>query len=123
MSGAALIGVEHQLDRYNQALAPFIRGENLSVYATSLFVVYVGFCFVPTVVAQARHYYGLRRVAAWNAAPPIAVLLASFLFYYLPDAGRLGDALILLIVASGFVAWISTMIDAATGPSSEPEEA
>jgi hypothetical protein len=27
MSGAALIGVEHQLDRYNQALAPFMRAD------------------------------------------------------------------------------------------------
>jgi hypothetical protein len=123
MSGAALIGVEHQLDRYNQALAPFMRGENLTAYATSFFVVYVGLCFVPTAIALARHYYGLRRIVAWNAAPPIAVLLASLLFYNLPDAGRLGDALTLLIVAGGFVAWISTMIDAATGPSSKPEEA
>lgn len=122
MAGAALIGVEHQLERYNEAASRLTHGADISGYLAPIFLVYVAFNFVPTAVALARHYGGARRIFVWNAAAPSAVLLVSLLFLYLPGAERLSDALVLIVVAGGFLSWVSTMVDAATGSTEGVEE-
>jgi hypothetical protein len=122
MDAEALHGVERQIERYNDALSPFTHGADLSAYAGPLFIAYVGLSLIPTAVGLARHYYDVRRIFALNAATPLLVFLLCIAFVHSPVPGGLGDALILLVVAGGFVLWISTLVDAATGPAERPEE-
>jgi hypothetical protein len=122
MAAAALLDVERQLEGYNDALSPLTHGADLSAYAAPLFIAYVCLSLVPTAVGLARHYYDVRRIFALNAATPLLVFLLCIAFVHSPVPGGMGDAFILLVVAGGFVLWISTLVDAAIGPAESPEE-
>ncbi len=99
-----------------------MRGADPGVYLAPLFFLYIGVSFAPTAVGLVRHCSGMRKIILLNAAPPLLVFLLTLLFLYWPSAAGFGDVVILLTLCGGFLAWVSTMIDAATGSAQIAEE-
>ncbi len=113
---AALIELQHRLERFNDSIYGSGHAVDLGRYVLPLFLVYCAFSFVPTFVATARQAYGARRILLLNAAAPAALFLACLLFSYVAVDASLEALVALAILCAGAVSWISTLIDATTAP-------
>jgi hypothetical protein len=119
MDAAILLGLQHQIERFNEAVG---RDTDLKDYTGTIALACLGLSFAPTAVGLARNCRGLGRIFALNATAPVILLLLSIVFLRYPAPARLEQLAIMLVASGGLVAWVSTLIDAATGMPESPEE-
>ncbi len=122
MGAYYLIGVQHQLERFNAAAGQWTRGADASDFILPTILLYLAFNFIPTAVGLGRGLLEPRRIVWRNAATPLAIAGLSFLPFEPGKMRAFQDLLVSLVIVGGVFLWISTMIDASTGPTRAIEE-